>query len=303
MKKLLFILSLLVSVHSFSQQLGFQDSCNTILWGIINGTGDTSYLLGTFHEFGNAFFDAHPPLRTLYNRADCIATENDMKRVKVAGSKMSKLSRKDKHLVKKYLAETHSDLTMGAVRHLPASSVAYFLLHELYIIVCNTHQAGDVAVMDEYIANGAITAGKKLVGLESVTDTFDVINKLMGAEDNYDTKATVLLRDIITHTEKYRDSVRKDCEETDNYKKQTINYRFSKRSTEDYGLYADVLDKRNDAWMKTIPQLVDDHKAFIAVGLKHLFYQHGLIMLLKEKGYTLFPVPLTRIDNFHYLKK
>ncbi|MCW3121857.1 MAG: hypothetical protein JWQ38_1349 [Flavipsychrobacter sp.] len=302
MKAALSILFLLLSTHVYSLQAIFPDSCNTILWGIVNAKGDTSYLLGTFHEFGNVFFDSHSPLRSVYRSAECIATENDMRPIRIAKNETIKLSRSDRQSLEKYLGKTHSALTMKSTRYLPPASISYFLLHELYIRVCNTHEAEDVAVMDEYIANGARTAGKKLVGLESSADVLSVFNKMAGTNDNYDIKGIESLRDIIANPDKYVDSARKQCWEADNYKALTINYHFSKHSTEDDTLYAEIIDKRNYTWMDTIPQLLEDNRTFIAVGLKHLFYKNGLIMLLSAKGYTLFPVTLTKIENFHYKK-
>lgn len=51
-----------------------------------------------------------------------------------------------------------------------------------------------------------------------------------------------------------------------------------------------VLYKRNDAWMKIIPQLIRDNPTFIAVGALHLAGPRGLLQQLRNQGFTVTPV-------------
>lgn len=52
--------------------------------------------------------------------------------------------------------------------------------------------------------------------------------------------------------------------------------------------------KRNEEWLIKIEKMVNENVAFISVGVAHLEGDHGLLHLLKSKGYTLTPIAVTR---------
>ncbi|MEZ4972544.1 MAG: TraB/GumN family protein [Cyclobacteriaceae bacterium] len=51
--------------------------------------------------------------------------------------------------------------------------------------------------------------------------------------------------------------------------------------------------KRNQEWLPKLERMFADRQAFVAVGVTHLEGDQGLLALLKEKGYTLTPIPVT----------
>ncbi len=57
---------------------------------------------------------------------------------------------------------------------------------------------------------------------------------------------------------------------------------------------AEFYTKRNLEWLPKIDKMMHDQPAFISVGITHLEGPQGLIALLKEKGFTLTPVPIKR---------
>jgi uncharacterized protein YbaP (TraB family) len=50
------------------------------------------------------------------------------------------------------------------------------------------------------------------------------------------------------------------------------------------------LTKRNQNWVKALPELMNQTSSLIAVGAGHLGGPQGLIALLKSKGYQVVPV-------------
>jgi uncharacterized protein YbaP (TraB family) len=50
--------------------------------------------------------------------------------------------------------------------------------------------------------------------------------------------------------------------------------------------------KRNAEWLPKMEKMMKDQPSFIAVGISHLESDSGLLNLIKEKGYTLTPVPV-----------
>jgi hypothetical protein len=53
-----------------------------------------------------------------------------------------------------------------------------------------------------------------------------------------------------------------------------------------------LLDERNAAWLRQLPDLLDEKKLFIAVGLFHLYFECGLITQLRNLGYRVTAVEL-----------
>jgi uncharacterized protein len=52
--------------------------------------------------------------------------------------------------------------------------------------------------------------------------------------------------------------------------------------------------KRNQEWMPKLEKMMKENPSFISVGVSHLEGEKGLLELLKAKGYTLTPVPVTK---------
>lgn len=53
-----------------------------------------------------------------------------------------------------------------------------------------------------------------------------------------------------------------------------------------------LLIERNEKWMPTILENIENKQAFITVGLLHLYGQCGLIMQLRNKGYLVSEIEL-----------
>jgi uncharacterized protein YbaP (TraB family) len=74
------------------------------------------------------------------------------------------------------------------------------------------------------------------------------------------------------------------------YEDQDI-YQMANSLQEEGGEYAeleeDLLIRRNLDWAEKLDQLVKEQSCFIAVGAAHLAGEHGLIKLLREKGYSV----------------
>ena len=58
-----------------------------------------------------------------------------------------------------------------------------------------------------------------------------------------------------------------------------------------YGSTEVLLRDRNARWMDILPKAMKKGTQFIAVGALHLTGDDGMIHLLRDKGYTLTPVP------------
>ncbi|MBX2893989.1 MAG: TraB/GumN family protein [Cyclobacteriaceae bacterium] len=52
--------------------------------------------------------------------------------------------------------------------------------------------------------------------------------------------------------------------------------------------------KRNEEWLPKIEKMIKSNVAFLSIGIGHLEGERGILALLKDKGYTLTPVKVSR---------
>jgi uncharacterized protein YbaP (TraB family) len=72
-------------------------------------------------------------------------------------------------------------------------------------------------------------------------------------------------------------------------------FEYSLHPTENNPIFIEEFyTKRNLEWLPKIMKMTKEKPSFIAVGVSHLEGPKGLLNLLKEKGYTLTPVPVRR---------
>jgi uncharacterized protein YbaP (TraB family) len=206
------------------------------------------------------------------------------------------LTRTERKKTNEFLKKMSLGYKLKHIKRLPPTWIAYAIFSELYKINCDIKTPKDVVQMDDYIRNHGISFHKTLIGLESPADTFGVIRQMMGATGNSDSAGVGLVKGLVLHTEDYISKGDSQCWEAENYRKFNIDYKFDVFSQQDDADYSLFLDKRNASWLPQIKNIVDTTTAFIAVGLKHLFYQKGLIVELKKAGYKVMPVSLNSYD-------
>lgn len=76
----------------------------------------------------------------------------------------------------------------------------------------------------------------------------------------------------------------------DQYLEKDIEALYNLFAESPTGTYQDnILDDRNKAWIPKIEEMMGNEPIFVAVGAMHLAGEHGVIELLRQKGYTLTP--------------
>jgi uncharacterized protein len=72
-------------------------------------------------------------------------------------------------------------------------------------------------------------------------------------------------------------------------------FEYSLHRTENNPIFVEEFyTKRNLEWLPKITKMMGSKPSFVAVGVSHLEGEKGLLALLKEKGYTLTPIPVSR---------
>ena len=124
------------------------------------------------------------------------------------------------------------------------------------------------------------------LGLETLAFQFDLLTSIPDS----------ISKKNILQTVKYDSEVKSDFNKlTETYLQQNIDsiYQFILKSEE----YSDIstkelIDRRNKNWIPILEKEFKNSNCFVAVGAGHLGGKNGIINLLKDKGYQLYPVSL-----------
>lgn len=279
-------------VMLFLPFLGNVFSQNTILWSVRDSTSEkTSYLLGTYHQIGNSFIDSLPEIqKTLFssNLAIFESTENGEHLRNYLNSRDDNLEYLD-NLKKsdiKFLESCASDWSVPISKLKPLE-----LLTKLQQVYFET-QCGSVKPtdtwdhFDNYLIYLAQSKHITIMGLE--TDSLQTAYINTSAPD---VTWKSVKKNIHTWVKNIKGSkhTKKYCQNVIDYMNMSFNYQFDEKCGEN-----PMLKGRNDKWMKILPSLIEKNNCFIAVGLLHLYGNCGLIMQLREQGYIVAEINLSK---------
>ncbi|SFR55326.1 Uncharacterized conserved protein YbaP, TraB family [Robiginitalea myxolifaciens] len=278
-------------------QILFLNEClgqNTILWSVSDSiSGNQSYLVGTFHAYGNSFVDSIPQIKKALEKSDLaifenIASEND--RIQFFEKRESKnswwknLNKKDLQQLKNYAEQWKYPLDK-----LTMIETIILLERDYSTLVCKTKKSSDKwSNMDNYLTSMAIKLEKEIIGLETFAEQTEIIQKAFGHIKKRELKEQ-LLNKLLGLQTKNTESV--DCDAENNFRKMDLDYSFDIDCPNDI-----LIKKRNEDWMKIIPGLLKDKNCFLVVGYEHLKYNCGLIQSLKEEGFVIEPIIF---ENLH----
>jgi len=263
---------------------------NTILWKATDTvTHKTSYLLGTFHQFGNSFVDSLPQIKASLLRSELAVFESidniqdTQKRIqdREATRDIEKaLNKKDLLRLREISKYWEVDL-----RKLAPFEIRFKLAQEFQKIKCGTTRPGDTFEnFDAYLIHLAKESKIGMRGLE--TDSL----QLSLLEKEYKNpkwrKEARMIRAWINQLT--TDRPRMDlCALADQYRRLDLDYDFAGACENNI-----LILQRNRDWMKILPDLLRSTNTFVAVGYLHLMRQCGLLEQLKRKGFTIVPISL-----------
>lgn len=145
----------------------------------------------------------------------------------------------------------------------------------------------NLQVMDDYFFKKAESGKIPIKGFEKIVDQLSQMNEYYNYPDDYMWSEN---KKVINNL-KYLKNI--NCLELDNFTQEgTYLYDFNKAI-----LQSDkqVWDDRNIKWLEKLEQeiSINNYKnIFVMVGIGHLNYSNGLIMLLKNRGFSIKPLIL-----------
>ena len=260
---------------------------NTVLWEVRHPDTDArSYLFGTHHAFGPAFFDTLAHANECVRQCELVFIENFKSDGQTAGDIINgrdevsdwKKLLPDEDL--KFLNDLFKNSPTDYHKMSPAEMFTFLNRHYNSQFCLAQSGSESFSSLDDYIGIKAQELGKEVRGFETISAQIEMINK-----DVEGMPAKVHRRRLSGIIRLIRSGNSSNCEETDWYRKMNIDYQFDQICTNSL-----MLTDRNNRWMPEIIKQIESRTCFIAVGLSHLKFECGLITQLRELGYKVTPV-------------
>lgn len=286
MHRFTLLLSLVPSLFYHPNAYSQDTLSGTILFKITHPeSAHTSYLFGTHHAFGKAFFDTLSMASEALKSCDLVLKENlnipgetadNIIHTRSEETNWKSFLQKDDLLYLQQLFANNSTFPKMTPAELHA-----FLIRRYNQTVCLQQDEEDNSTsLDDYIGRLAESWNTPLLGLETTADQLRYIN-----EDIAGMPAKVHKNRLHTIINLLQTQDNSSCSSTDWYSAMNFDYQLQAPCTNTL-----MLTDRNNRWMKTLESKLQTNNCFIAVGLSHLMYECGLINQIRELGYTVSPV-------------
>lgn len=286
MKRILIVISFLLLI---AQCLKSQ---NSIFWEVTSPkNGVKSYLLGTYHTLGNHFVDSLPNIKEkLYQSElavfECVDGDKSVYN-EIVMKRKENFQYKDE-LDSIYLIKIDSLLKDWEI---PIAKLKpYELVIKLQYLFTESHCNNIISTdtwshFDNYLLNLAKEKNIEVYGLETNLEQIKTFEKSL--PNSKWSKITNQIYDLVDAIIKEEDD-KWYCSSAYQYQKLIEEYNFEFKC--DNFLRT---KKRNNKWMKELPDKLESKKCFIAVGIAHLRNGCGIILQLRELGFVVAPVSLT----------
>jgi uncharacterized protein YbaP (TraB family) len=271
---------------------------NTILWKVTNpGSKNISYILGTYHLFGESFIDSFPIIKEKLQTTNLVITETKIDKVK-ATSYYNARPASDTLL--NILPKEDVDFIINLFKSRGGQvDITKFTPGELFVKLqalypkfkCPATNKADKYSMDEYFQYLGNSWKKEQYYFE--TDSFQ-LEKIRQVTSTLDWK--FFKKNAPSLIAKYKNELPTEnlCSFANNYASLTIDYKFEEPCNvlKESNMNDALVKKRNEDWIQKLPILLEKNNCFIAVGLGHLYNKCGLLEQLKGLGYFVESVEM-----------
>lgn len=261
---------------------------NSVLWKVSgNGLKQASYLFGTIHAVPENRFVINDSIKKYLNLSKAVVLEADVDvPLKEQIDMAKKMILPGGKSIKDYMdAKTYNELCSYLKDSLKISESKiekYFKLKPLFLSsVILVEVIGKPKAYDLEIQKMA-RKKKDLVYLETIAEQMSFMDSIP-IEQQVPKKASDYKIDK-EYFELLNVYEKQDLSNLDSLFKNDVEF----KNMEDQ-----LLIKRNKKWIPKILELMYAKPTFVAVGCGHLVGDHGLIELLRAKGYTLEPIYFT----------
>lgn len=276
------VLLLIASIFGLNANAQTKPIENTLLWEISgNGLTKPSYLFGTIHMICGKDYVLKPKVQEAFNKTTKLALEINLSDPNEIAY-MQKALMGSELLSKKLSAAQLSELEIILQKQagLSVKDVdAYTLPTLMSLLSVRSFDCQDLKVYEMELLSKASEDKKEIIGLESIKDQIDFLNKSYSDDQMLNLFKTINQEETKKMVKNYTN------ENLEEIYKGTVNTDVMDANAQHW-----MLEVRNANWLKAMPQLMEKESVFFAVGSAHLAGEKGLINLLKQKGYSVKPM-------------
>lgn len=269
----------------------------SLLWKVSgNGLTESSYLFGTYHLLGDKFLSEVPETQQPFAEAKGVVVELVLDSAKMMTVMMQKAIMRDKKISTLLSAEDFNrvDSALRAVSGYslkmfdmfkPAQVTMMLSLMQAQKLNADSLKKYAGTPLDIHFANAGKKTGKTVTPLETMEQQTDMLFNHFSVEEQ--------ARQLVENVKQGELTTKASTDMTKLYFQKDLDglWTLMKSFPEDLSGNMDyMLKDRNVNWVKVLPELMKSGSQFIAVGAGHLPGDNGLIILLREQGYTVTPV-------------
>lgn len=270
---------------------------NALFWKISGkGLSEPSYLFGTYHLLNGGYLSEIPEVNKAFEQADGVVVETELDSSKLL-QMMPVMVMSDKTLSDLVSDEDYALITSEVEKTTGASMdmLAQFKPVSLTFMLTVAYAYQDAQSeltryegppMDTHFTN----VGKKNKKTIATFETMEEQLRIVFDHDPVEEQA----RQLVEFVRSKDDMIKAQSDLLRMYLAQDLSgiYELYRKYEKQFGDATYLLDDRNIKWMKKLPAMIEKGNQFIAVGALHLTGEKSLIRLLRERGYTLTPVPV-----------
>jgi uncharacterized protein YbaP (TraB family) len=266
-------------------------SHKNMLWRVESG-GNVVYLLGSVHILPKSMYPLSPVIERAFDSAEKVTFEINLDSVNQASNATSLIAKgmfNDGRTLKKVLSKSTYHLAERRLKK-EGYDIAMFNQFKPWVVafmltsVEGTKEGFDPQYgIDFYFHRKADSAGKPVLGLETIDDQLNVFATMPEQTQEE------FLRQMLTNADadKEMDII------LDAWKKgepSALEELLRRYTSNDTLLYEAMLFRRNRNWIPIIEGYLHDpdtHRYLVVVGSLHLVGNRGVVEMLRSKGYKV----------------
>ena len=281
----LFLISVIFSSLYFTQ-IYAQKEDKSLLYEISgNGLSTPSYLYGTIHIICKNDFIMTEATKQKFGTSQQVYLELDMDDPSMMIEMQKNMMMTDGLTLKNLMSE--SDYQKVAIFFKDTLKTNIEMLAKMKpfvssMIALPKMMSCPTQSYEETFMKMAKEQHKEILGLESVEDQFEALDK-MGMKK----QADLMLVQMVEH---WNEGKAEFQTMINDYKSQDINLLLedmTKSKMSDSQFEKDLLETRNNSWIPKISKIVAEKPTFFAVGAGHLGGEKGVIALLRKQGFIV----------------
>jgi uncharacterized protein YbaP (TraB family) len=263
---------------------------NTILWKVSDTINNkTSYIVGTYHQFGNSFVDSIPEIKRVLLSAELAVFESvdevDDTREMIQQRKSSiEIEKRFKKKDFKKLKVVAEDWSVDLYKLKPFE-ISWKLQQVFQATICKaTNPTDKFDHFDNYLIHIAKENKIEILGLETDSLQLNLIEKEYKKPNWKQERGNInyWVNQLTTDNPNLN-----HCFFANKYRIFDLEYEFEQECEDNI-----IFVQRNNDWMKIIPDLLRKQNIFIAVGFGHLRQKCGILEQLRDLGFIIKAVEI-----------